>query len=154
MRDKKYVRSIKNWNGRFTRDDKYGLYAPTRGGLELLDLKNGARVKVFIPKVAEGVFDVDTLITGNDMHIIYYHTGKRTIRVYRISDGKKLADYKSTAKIKTMLCAQDNRSIIFGCEDGTVNMLLIADPEDEEGVENLRTWRQDQLSLYSRDSKF
>ena len=94
------MRSIKNWNGKFTSDDRYGLYAPTKGGLELLDLKNGSRVKVFIPKVFDGVFDVDTLITGNDKHLIYYHTGKRTIRVYRISDCKQIADYKSTAKVK------------------------------------------------------
>jgi len=153
VRDKKYIRSIKNWNGRQTRDDKSGLYAPTRGGLELLDLKSGGRLKVFIPKVAEGVFDVDTLITPNDMHIVYYHSGKRTIRVYRISDGKKLADYKSAAKVKTMVCTQDSRAIVFGCEDGTVNMLILADPMDEEGVANLRAWRQDQLSLYSRDGK-
>ncbi len=151
VRDKKYVRSIKNWNGRQTRDDKSGLYAPTRGGLELLDLKTGGKLKVFIPKVAEGVFDVDTLITPNDMHIVYYHSGKRTIRVYRISDGKKLADYKSTAKVKTMVSTQDSRAIAFGCEDGTVNMLILADPLDEEGVAYLRAWRQDQLTLYSRD---
>lgn len=150
-RDKKFVRSIKNWNGRLTRDDKFGLFAPTRGGLEFLDLRSGLRVKVFIPKVAEGVFDVDTLITQNDMHIIYYHTGKRTIRVYRISDCKKVADYKSAAKVRTMICTQDSRALVFGCEDGTVNMLIIADPLDEESVANLRAWRADQLTLYSRD---
>jgi len=142
------VRSIKNWNGKFTSDDKYGLYAPTRGGLELLELKNGTRVKIFIPKVAEGVFEVDTLITGDDKHILYYHTGKRTIRIYRISDSKKIADYKSTAKIRTIICAQDNYSIVFGCEDGTVNMLLIADSEDQAAITNIRAWRKDQLKLF------
>lgn len=152
-RDKRFVRSIKNWNGRVTRDDKYGLFAPTRGGLEFLNLKSGSRVKVFIPKVAEGVFDVDTLITGDDMYIVYYHSGKRTIRVYRISDGKKIADYKSTAKVRTMLCTQDSRAIVFGCEDGTVNMLIIADPLDARSVANLKAWRQDQMGLYLRDGR-
>ena len=152
-RDKKMVRSIKNWNGRLTSDDKFGLFAPTRGGLELLNLKNGSRVKVLIPKVAEGVFDVDTLITGNDMHVVYYHSGKRTIRVFRTSDGKQIADYKSTAKVRTMLCTQDSRAIVFGCEDGTVNMLIIADPLDTASVAYLSAWREDQLSLFSRDGK-
>jgi WD40 repeat protein len=152
-RDKKMVRSIKNWNGRLTSDDKFGLFAPTRGGLELLNLKNGSRVKVLIPKVAEGVFDVDTLITGNDVHVVYYHSGKRTIRVFRISDGKQIADYKSTAKVRTMLCTQDSRAIVFGCEDGTVNMLIIADPLDTASVAYLSAWREDQLSLFSRDGK-
>jgi WD40 repeat protein len=153
-RDKKFIRSIKNWNGKMTRDDKFGLYAPGRGGLEFLDLKSALRAKVFIPKVAEGVFDVDTLITPNDMHIIYYHSGKRTIRVYRISDCKKVADYKSAAKVRTMICTQDSRALVFGCEDGTVNMMIIADPLDEESVANLRAWRADQMTLYARDGRF
>jgi len=154
VRDRKFVRSIKNWNGRQTRDDRKGLYAPTRGGLELLDLKKGSRLRVFIPKVAEGVFDVETLITGNDLHVVYYHSGKRTIRVFRIADGKKIADFKSAAKVTTMVCTQDSRAIVVGCEDGTVNMLIIADPLDEKGIENLRAWRRDQLVLYSRESKW
>lgn len=45
VKDKKFVRSIQKWNGRATKDDKFGLYAPTRGGLEVLDLKNGSKVK-------------------------------------------------------------------------------------------------------------
>ena len=130
-----------------TKDDKFGLYAPTIGGLELLNLKNGNKIEVFIPKVAEGVFDVDALITGNDMHVVYYHSGKRTIRVFRIEDGKKIADYKSPAKIRCIVCAQDNRSIVFGCEDGTVNMLIIADPNDWQGIVNLRNWRNNQFDI-------
>jgi NACHT domain- and WD repeat-containing protein len=66
IRDKKFIRSIPKWNGKATKDDKHGLYAPSRGGLELLDLKSGKQVKIFIPKIAEGVFDIDTLITPND----------------------------------------------------------------------------------------
>ena len=66
IRDKKFIRSILKWNGKATKDDKYGLYAPSRGGLELLDLKSGKQVKIFIPKIAEGVFDIETLITPND----------------------------------------------------------------------------------------
>jgi WD40 repeat protein len=44
VKDKKFVRSIAKWNGRATKDDKFGLYAPTRGGMEVLDLKNGNKV--------------------------------------------------------------------------------------------------------------
>ena len=54
VRDKKFLKSIQKWNGHATKDDKFGLYAPTRGGLEVLDLKNGKQVKVLIPKIAEG----------------------------------------------------------------------------------------------------
>lgn len=151
VKDKKTVRSIPKWNGRLTRDDKYGLYAPTRGGMEVLDLKNGSRVKILIPKVAEGVFDVDTLITTNDRHVIYYHSGRRTIRAFRLEDGKKIADYKSTARVKCMVTTQDSKGLVIGCEDGTVNMMIIADPEMEEYVSYLREWRADQMTQFARE---
>lgn len=106
---------------------------------------------MLIPKVAEGVFDVDTLITDNDKHVIYYHSGRRTIRAFRLEDGKKIADYKSTARVRCMISSQDSKSLIIGCEDGTVNMLIIADPEEEEYVTYLREWRSEQLGLFSRE---
>ncbi len=56
MRDKKFVKTIQKWNGHATKDDKFGLYAPGRGGLEVIDLKNGKLVKVLIPKIAEGLY--------------------------------------------------------------------------------------------------
>ena len=71
IKEKKFVRSISKWNGKATKDDKCGLYAPTRGGLEVLDLKNGNKVKVLIPKVAEGVFDVDTYLLNMPQKKIY-----------------------------------------------------------------------------------
>ena len=152
-KEKKFVRSVPKWNGKATKDDKCGLYAPSRGGLDLIDLKNGNKVKVLIPKIAEGVFDVDTLITENDKHVIYYHSGRRTIRAFRIEDGQKIADYKSTARVRCMVCAQDSKSVVIGCEDGTVNMMIIADPEMQDYVDYLKEWRQDQIRLFARDSE-
>jgi WD40 repeat protein len=150
VRERKFLRSVFKWNGKLTTDDKYGLYAPTRGGLEILDLNDGSKVKTLIPKVAEGVFDIDTEITENDKHIIYYHSGKRTIRVFRIEDGKQIANFKCTAKLTCMKAAQDSKSLVIGCEDGSVNMLIIADPESEENVEYLKNWRQEQLKSFKR----
>ena len=151
LKEKKFVRSVKNWNGHATKDDKYGLYAPTRGGLELIDLKSGGKVKVMIPKVAEGVFDVDTVISEDNRVVAYYHSGKRTIRLFRLEDGRKIADYKSAAKVRCMICTHDSRNLIIGCEDGTLNMLIIADPHHEESVRFLSDWRHEQRILFSRD---
>lgn len=151
IKEKKLVRSIPKWNGKATKDDKYGLYAPTRGGLEVLDLKTGNKVKILIPKIAEGVFDVDTIITENDNHVIYYHSGRRTIRAFRLEDGKKIADYKSNAKVRCMVCSQDSKNVVIGCEDGTIHMLIIADPEYEEYVNYLRDWRAEQMKLFARE---
>lgn len=154
IKDKKFLRSIPKWNGKATKDDKCGLYAPTRGGLEVLDLKNGSKVKILIPKIAEGVFDVDTVITENDKHVVYYHSGRRTIRAFRLEDGKKIADYKSTAKVRCMICSQDSKNVIIGCEDGTINMLIIADPEMEDCVSYLRDWRSEQITLFAREGYY
>lgn len=151
VKDRKFIRSIPKWNGRATKDDKYGLYAPSRGGLELIELRYGTKIKTFIPKIAEGVFDVDTLITENDKHVVYYHSGKRTIRLFNMETGKQIANYKSAARVRCMVAAQDSKSIIFGCEDGTVNMLIIADPMYEDYVHYLRDWRNEQMIMFTRE---
>lgn len=54
-----------------------------RGGLELLELKKGQTVKTFIPKVAEGVFTIICLFNKTDEYVLYYHSGKKTLRVFR-----------------------------------------------------------------------
>lgn len=51
VKSKKFIRSIPKWGGKCTRDGKYGIYAPGRGGLELIELKHGKTVRTFIPKV-------------------------------------------------------------------------------------------------------
>ena len=55
VKTKKFIRSVPKWGGRCTKDGKYGLYAPGRGGLELIDLKHGKSVRTFIPKVSASV---------------------------------------------------------------------------------------------------
>jgi hypothetical protein len=51
--------------------------------LELLELKRGHTVKTFIPKVAEGVFTVICMFNQTDEYVLYYHSGKKTLRVFR-----------------------------------------------------------------------
>lgn len=83
IKSKKYLRSIPKWGGSVTKDGKFGLYAPSRGGLELLELKKGQTVKTFIPKVAEGVFTIICLFNKTDEYVLYYHSGRKTLRVFR-----------------------------------------------------------------------
>lgn len=84
IRTKKLFKSVPKWGGFCTKDGKYGLYAPTRGGLELLELKKGTSVKTFIPRVAEGVFTVNCMFNKTDEYVLYYHSGKKTLRVFRL----------------------------------------------------------------------
>lgn len=83
IRTKKFLKSVPKWGGFCTKDGKYGLYAPTRGGLELLELKKGTSIKTFIPRVAEGVFTVICMFNKTDEYVLYYHSGKKTLRVFR-----------------------------------------------------------------------
>ncbi|CAB0008443.1 unnamed protein product, partial [Nesidiocoris tenuis] len=107
IKNRKVVRTIPKWGGSCTRDGKFGLFAPSRywefenystpihrypystkhiycfrGGLELLELKRGASVRTFIPRVAEGVFTVICMFNKTDEYVLYYHSGKKTIRVF------------------------------------------------------------------------
>ena len=53
-----------------------------------------------------------------------------------------------------MTCTQDSKSVLIGCEDGTMSMFIIADPYFVEYVNFLRDWRSEQLNLYSREGIF
>lgn len=81
---KKIIRSIPRWGGNISKDGKYTLYAPSRGGLELVELKKGTTIKTYIPKVAEGVFTVISMFNRTDEYVLYYHSGRKTIRIFRL----------------------------------------------------------------------
>jgi len=73
----------------------------------LLDLVTGATLRTFIPRIAEGVFDVVTLFTEDDRHVVYYHSGKKSVRVFRVSDGKQVGavsvmDVKQVGAVSVM----------------------------------------------------
>jgi WD40 repeat protein len=138
LKKKTLVRSVPRWNGMATKNGKKGLFAPSRGGLEILDLKNGKTTKTLIPRVAEGVFDVKVFFTENDKYVVYYHSGHRTIRLFRVKDGKMLANYKASAEIKTMVSTPEGDAIVMGAVDGSLTTLAIADPEDDEHLEVLQ----------------
>ncbi|XP_053968962.1 NACHT and WD repeat domain-containing protein 2 [Anastrepha ludens] len=137
IKSKKHVRSIPKWGGSITRDGKCGLYAPTRGGLEMLELRKGTTVKTFIPKVAEGVFSVICLFTENDEYVCYYHSGRKTIRVFRTSDTEMIANYRLQAELTAIKSSKDGRCIVLGTVDGCMSVLAIVDPQKEEMFEYL-----------------
>ena len=72
------------------RSGRLGLYAPERGGLELLDLRSGATLQTLIGRVAEGVFSTTALFTHDDRHVAYYHAGRKSVRVFRVADGTQV----------------------------------------------------------------
>lgn len=137
--------TLPKWGGQISSDGKFGLYAPTRGGLEIFEFKTGKVVRTLIGKIAEGVFDVITFFTPTNQHVIYYHKGKRTIRVFRTNDGYQLADMKCPAKVRQAMTTQDGRILVVGYEDGTIQVFLIVDHTEPTSVAYLKNWRKFQL---------
>lgn len=132
IKSKRHLRSIPKWGGSCTRDGKYGLYAPSRGGLELLELRKGTTVKTFIPKVAEGVFTVVCMFTEGDEYVLYYHSGKKTLRVFRTSNTDMIANFRMQAELTAIKSTTDGKGLVLGTVDGCVSVLAIADPENDE----------------------
>lgn len=133
IKSKKHVRSIPKWSGgNCTRDGKFGLYAPPRGGLELLELRKGATVKTYIPKVAEGVFTVVCMFTEGDEYVLYYHSGKKTLRVFRTEDTRMIANYRMQAELTAIKSTVDGKGLVLGTVDGCLSVLAIADPENAD----------------------
>ncbi|CAD7093198.1 unnamed protein product [Hermetia illucens] len=147
IRTKKHVRSVMKWGGSITRDGKSGLYAPSRGGLELLELRKGTTVKTYIPKVAEGVFSVICLFTENDEYVCYYHSGKKTLRIFRTVDTTMIANYRLQAELTAIKSSKDGRSLVLGTVDGCMSVLAIADPMKDDMTQYLE-------GLPSRDEEW
>ncbi|CAF4058893.1 unnamed protein product, partial [Rotaria sp. Silwood2] len=145
VRDKKIHLTLPKWGGQISSDGKYGLYAPTRGGLEIFEFRTGKVVRTLIGKVAEGVFEVLTFFTPTNNHVIYYHKGKRTIRVFRTQDGRQIADMKCPTKVRQAIGTHDGRALVVGYEDGAVQVFLIVDHFDESTVDYLKRWRKRQF---------
>ena len=51
------------------------------GGMDILDLRSGNLVRTLIPKIAEGIFDVIAMFTRTNEYVLYYHSGRKTIRL-------------------------------------------------------------------------
>lgn len=139
VKKKSVVRVVYKWNGEVNPSGKYGLYAPTRGGMELLTLTKGSdKSQTLIPKVAEGVFNVRYMFTKNDRHVVYYHEGHRTIRIFRVTDCQQIACYKCHAEVTALACTAGGYNLMVGSVDGSLVMLTIADPKDSESREMLQ----------------
>lgn len=147
IKTKRHIRSIPKWNGSCTKEGKYGLYAPSRGGLELIELRKGQTVKIFIPKVAEGVFTVTCMFTEGDEYISYYHSGRKTLRIFRTSSTDMIANYRMQAELTAIKSTTDGKGLVLGTVDGCLSVLSIADPEKEETFKYL-------AELPSRDEQW
>ena len=148
VKKKLFVRAVVRWNGTCTRDGKYGLYAPRTGGVDLLDLKTGDTVYTLRPHVVEkSYFDARTFFTSNDAHVVNYHPGHRSVRVFRVADGVKIAEYKAYTPIHVIASTPGGTSIVLGAVDGSLVVLAIADPLNPANKDFLSALPSRQLTL-------
>ena len=77
--------------------------------MDILDLRSGNVVKTLIPKVSEGIFDVIAEFNKTDDYVLYYHSGRKTIRAFRRKDGKMIANFRVQADLKGMETTTDGR---------------------------------------------
>merc|ERR1712098_483890 len=115
-----------------TKDGRYGLCAPARGGLEVIEMRRGATIRSLIPRISEGVFTVKCNFTSCNNYVFYYHGGRKTIRVFRVREGRLIATYKVGAELSAIACSSDGRRLALGTVDGCLSFLTIADPTKQE----------------------
>lgn len=89
-------------------------------------------MKTFIPKVAEGVFTVICMFTEGDEYVLYYHSGKKTLRVFRTANTEIIANYRMQAELTAIKSTSDGKGLVLGTVDGCLSVFAIADPEKEE----------------------
>merc|ERR1739844_74119 len=136
---KKFIKSIPCWDGTCSKDGRYGLYAPATGGMEMLDLRTGKVCKTLIPKISEGIFDVMAVFNATNEYVLYYHSGRKTIRAFRRKDGNMIANFRVQADLKGMETTADGRSVVLGMGDGSMTTLTIADPTKSGITEYLKS---------------
>lgn len=132
------VAKVNRWNGPCTQDGKLGIFASPRSGLEILELRHGSTVRVLLPKVSEGLVNFITGFTASDEYVYYYHNGKRTIRLFRVEDGEMIANYRLSAEARIIKSSPDGASLVVGGADGSLIMLMIADPRKPTSLKALR----------------
>lgn len=130
VKNRKLVRNLPNFTGVCTEDGKLGLHAPNRGGLHVLnslffvnfmefslkiiDMKSGTIIRTLIGQVAEGVNDVQARFTPNGSHVLYYHSGHQTLRIFRVANGQLIGTLRPHAQITTWSCDHNGEKIAIG----------------------------------------
>lgn len=91
-------------------------------------MRSSSTVSQLISRSAEGVFTNVTSFNATDQYVLYYHSGHKTLRVFRVLDGQMLANYRLAAELTAIDTTTDGRCVVIGTLDGCLSVLAIADP--------------------------
>ena len=86
-----------------------------------------------------GIFDVMAVFNATNEYVLYYHSGRKTIRAFRRKDGTMIANFRVQADLKGMETTGDGRSVVLGMGDGSMTTLTIADPDKTDIAQYLKS---------------
>lgn len=72
------------------------------------------------------------MFTDGDEYVLYYHSGKKTLRVFRTSNTDMIANYRMQAELTAIKSTTDGKGLVLGTVDGCLSVFAIADPEKDE----------------------
>ena len=75
--------------------------------------------------MAEGIFDVMAVFNATMEYVLYYHSGRKTIRAFRRKDGKMIANFRVQADLKGMETTTDGRFFDRNAEKKLDNMKIL-----------------------------
>ena len=107
LKNKRFLKPIPCWTGQSSQNGRWGLSAPSRGGLDLLDLsREGAFVHQLIPRRTQGVATVHALFNSTDEFVIYFNSVEQSIQVFTVERGQKMANYIVQADLRSIATSQ------------------------------------------------
>ncbi|EFP10882.1 hypothetical protein CRE_30786 [Caenorhabditis remanei] len=136
IRVRKFHRTLTQFNGVVSNDGKLGLFAPAKGGLFVIDMRSGQVAKTLIGNVTEGVNDVTCSFSPNGQYVFYYHSGHKTLRVFRVLDCQLIGTFRPHATITCWSYDPDGFFVILGAQDGSLLTVVLNDPLAKEETLN------------------
>ena len=89
--------------------------------------------------ILPGIFDVMAVFNATNEYVLYYHSGRKTIRAFRRKEGTMIANFRVQADLKGMATTGDGRSVVLGMGDGSMTTLTIADPDKTDIAQYLKS---------------
>ena len=71
-------------------------------------------------------------------YVLYYHGGRKTLRIFRVSDGVMIANYRVSSHLSSVESTTDGKSVALGMVDGNLTVLTIADPKKSKMTDYLK----------------
>ena len=75
---------------------------------------HGTVLRTLIPKIAEGIFTVICKFNATNEYVLYYHSGRKTLRVFRARDGVMIANYRVPSDLSSLESTTDGYSVVLG----------------------------------------